>query len=235
MRKFWASPVNRQKGITGLETAIILIAFVVVASVFAFTLLSTGIFSSEKSKETVYAGLQEARSTLEPRGSMIGYKGQLSNGTNSIFKLSFVVSNSVKGEPVDLTPPFTKNDAGQDPDVSSGAKYTTVVQYQDAKQFLSDIPWTVAWVGDNDSDNLLEDNEKAEVTVWMLQRENGVADPTSSGGISIFASGGKGITATSSVLSTNSKFTIQVKPAQGSVLTMERTTPPQIDTVMDLR
>ncbi|MBT5320698.1 MAG: flagellin, partial [Chloroflexi bacterium] len=48
---------NGQRGITGLETAIILIAFVVVASVFAFTVLSTGIFASERSKETVFAGL----------------------------------------------------------------------------------------------------------------------------------------------------------------------------------
>ena len=35
-----------QKGITGLETAIVLIAFVVVASVFAFAVLSTGLTSS---------------------------------------------------------------------------------------------------------------------------------------------------------------------------------------------
>ena len=40
-----------QRGITGLETAIVLIAFVVVASVFAFAVLSTGLLSSEKSKE----------------------------------------------------------------------------------------------------------------------------------------------------------------------------------------
>ncbi len=48
---------ERQRGITGLETAIILIAFVVVASVFAFTVLSTGIFASERSKDTVCAGI----------------------------------------------------------------------------------------------------------------------------------------------------------------------------------
>ena len=41
---------SSQRGITGLETAIILIAFVVVASVFAFTVISTGIFTSETSK-----------------------------------------------------------------------------------------------------------------------------------------------------------------------------------------
>ena len=37
-----------QRGLTGIETAIILIAFVVVASVFAFTVLTTGIFSAEQ-------------------------------------------------------------------------------------------------------------------------------------------------------------------------------------------
>ena len=64
-----------ERGITGLETAIILIAFVVVATVFAFTVLSTGVFSAERSKETIYAGLQEARSSREPRGSVIAYSG----------------------------------------------------------------------------------------------------------------------------------------------------------------
>ena len=58
-------------GVTGLETAIILIAFVVVASVFAFTVLSTGIFVSERGKETVYAGLQQASGSIEIKGSVI--------------------------------------------------------------------------------------------------------------------------------------------------------------------
>ena len=59
-----------QRGITGLETAIVLIAFVVVSSVFAFAALSTGLFSSDKSKETISAGLAEARGTLEVRGGL---------------------------------------------------------------------------------------------------------------------------------------------------------------------
>jgi flagellin FlaB len=233
MRKYLGSTVASQKGITGLETAIILIAFVVVASVFAFTVLSTGIFSSEKGKETVYAGLQEARSSLEPRGSMIAYKGKTSSDT--VYKVSFVVSNAVNGEPIDLTPPFTKNDSGDDPDVSSGAKYVTVVQYQDKNQFLSDVPWTVAFIGDNDGDNLLEDNEKAEITVWLLQRDNLVANATDTNGVKLYSSGGKGITTAANIPAVSGKFTLQVKPPQGSVLTMERTLPPQFDKVMDLR
>ena len=46
-----------QRGVTGLETAIVLIAFVVVAAVFAFTVITTGLFSSEKAGETANAGL----------------------------------------------------------------------------------------------------------------------------------------------------------------------------------
>jgi flagellin-like protein len=59
-----------QRGITGLETAIILIAFVVVASVFAYTVLSAGLFSSERGKEAIYAGLENAAGTMEVVGSV---------------------------------------------------------------------------------------------------------------------------------------------------------------------
>ena len=54
INRFFKGLHRGQKGITGLETAIILIAFVTVASVLAYSVLSAGIFSSEKGKETVY-------------------------------------------------------------------------------------------------------------------------------------------------------------------------------------
>lgn len=63
--------LKQQRGVTGLETAIILIAFVVVASVFAFTVLSTGIFSAERGKDTIHAGLKGARSSLAVKGSVV--------------------------------------------------------------------------------------------------------------------------------------------------------------------
>jgi flagellin FlaB len=59
-----------QKGITGLETAIVLIAFVVVAAVFAFTVLTTGLFTSEKAKETALAGVAAASATMQVKGSV---------------------------------------------------------------------------------------------------------------------------------------------------------------------
>ena len=65
-----------QSGITGLETAIVLIAFVVVAAVFAFTVLTTGLFTSEKAKETALKGVSSAGGSLE----LIG--GVVAGGTN---------------------------------------------------------------------------------------------------------------------------------------------------------
>ncbi|MBI5565046.1 MAG: hypothetical protein HY870_09130 [Chloroflexi bacterium] len=62
---------RNEQGITALETAIILIAFVVVAAVFAFTILSTGTFLTERSKEAAYAGLQEVRGSMELKGSVV--------------------------------------------------------------------------------------------------------------------------------------------------------------------
>ncbi len=63
--------VSDQRGVTGLETAIILIAFVVVASIFAFTVLSSGIFSAERGKETVFSSLREARGSAAIKGSVV--------------------------------------------------------------------------------------------------------------------------------------------------------------------
>jgi len=62
---------KEQCGITGLETAIVLIAFVVVAAVFAFTVLTTGLFTSEKAKETALAGVQTTSSSLVIKGAVI--------------------------------------------------------------------------------------------------------------------------------------------------------------------
>ncbi len=226
-----------QKGITGLETAIILIAFVVVASVFAFTVLSTGIFASERSKETVFAGLEEAKSSIEPRGSVIAYKGKV-GATETIYKVAFVVSNAVSGEPVDLTPPYTANDAGTDPDIVGSAEYKTVISYIDINQYLSDVPWTVSWVGTNNSDNLLEEGEKAEITVWLLERITATAIG-SNDSVGTYntadVNGSTGITDSGTLIGTNDKFTIEVKPESGAVLTVQRTAPSRLDTVMDLK
>ena len=90
-----------QRGITGLETAISLIAFVVVASVFAFAVLSTGLLSSEKSKETVLGGLEETSSTISVRGSVIGDSNSVKTAIDTV---KFTLSSAAQAsDAVDLS------------------------------------------------------------------------------------------------------------------------------------
>jgi archaeal flagellin FlaB len=79
-----------ERGITALETAIILIAFVVVAAIFAFTVLSTGTFLTERSKEAAYAGLQEVRGSMELKGSVV----LEATGSDIVFNLATVAGGS---------------------------------------------------------------------------------------------------------------------------------------------
>jgi len=213
-----------QRGITGLETAIILIAFVVVASVFAYTVLSAGIFSSQKGQEAIYSGLEQTRSTLEPKGSVVGYKGTVGD-TNALVKVEFTVANALEGEPVDLTPPYTFDGTNLS---ESGLDNVTQIAYSDKNLFISDCAWTLDWVGKHTDDYLLEDNEKAVITVWLVNYSGG-SYSLGSGASDPF------IDSTANLVGTNHTFTLEVKPPNGATLNIERTTPAHLDTVMDLQ
>src|SRR6478672_3599732 len=127
MRKFIKNARRRmqdERGITGLETAIILIAFVVVATVFAFIVLTTGIFSAERGKETVFAGLQKARGTMEIRGGVVA----LAATPPTVDSFQFSVSTTAGGDPIPLDPTATTQ--------------RTVIAYRDADVSVNDVPYT---------------------------------------------------------------------------------------------
>ena len=78
---------------TGLETAIILIAFVTVSAVLAYSVLTSGLFSTEKAKETVYKGLEKARGTLELKSAVIGTSANMTELESVIFFIALAVPN----------------------------------------------------------------------------------------------------------------------------------------------
>ncbi len=139
-----------ERGITGLETAIILIAFVVVASVFAYTVLSAGIFSSQKGQEAIHAGLEEARASMEIKGSVFADGNTTGNGTATA--VVFTLTNALKGQKIDLTP-------------NDGGTHVTIISYTDSYQHEEDIAWDVTFIGMDNGDNLLEMDEQAVITV----------------------------------------------------------------------
>jgi len=338
-----------QRGVTGLETAIILIAFVVVASVFAFTVLSTGIFSAERGKETIHAGLRGARSSLELKGSvvaeglinktlsladtvwtatsttvasttldtidkkegtasadvlidasfttgLIAYKnldttvdiskidsiqlwvkyttttasgdlelvvddsagcgsalenidlpvlvgstwklvtlGITDNSDMTAIKcvglnltaddglqtanldevvaqgqattLLITLTNTLEGEPIDLKEPGDSDANGLS---DSDSTHSLILTYSDKNQVVRDVYWTQTFVGQNDSDDLLEAGEKVELNVRLT-----------------------GLSSSFPVLG-DTRFDLEIRPESGGTVVIERTMPDIIDAVMNL-
>jgi archaeal flagellin FlaB len=69
---------------TGLEAAIVLIAFVVVASVFAYVILGAGFFTTQKSQETIYKSVEQASTNVQIVGNVYGLQSTGSSGINEI-------------------------------------------------------------------------------------------------------------------------------------------------------
>ena len=136
-----------------METAIVLIAFVVVSSVFAFSVLSVGLFSSDKAKETISAGLEGKRSTLEMKGSLI-LTASTTGASGVVSQIQFQVGMVAAGDLADLTPG------------------NTIIRYTDKNQvrnFTTSTDFSAANVASfGDSDTLLEPGELFEIKLLNL-------------------------------------------------------------------
>ena len=63
---------RNENAFTGLEAAIVLIAFVVVAAVFSYVVLGAGFFTTQKSQQVVHAGVTQAASNIVVKGNVYG-------------------------------------------------------------------------------------------------------------------------------------------------------------------
>lgn len=175
---------KEQKGITGLETAIILIAFVTVASVLGYSVLSAGIFSAEKGKQAVYSGLAQAQASMQVKGSVYA-----TTAADAVTTVTFTLASVLNDESVDMTAPTA---AGVDADNEN----TLVINYTDSDGASgNNVLWTATHNGKPGSDaNMLGPNEQMLISVTLPDNELGVYD----------------------------SFTLQIVPAKGAAITLER-------------
>jgi len=120
--------------------------------VFAFVVLSTGLFSAERGKETVFAGLEKARGNLEVRGALTVTDTDVPpNGAiGDTDEIRFNVALAAGGFPISIDPAAYTN--------------TVVINYIDGQDRVADVDYIVTWILE-DGDTLLEVGELAEITV----------------------------------------------------------------------
>lgn len=152
----WNRFLKDNKGFTGLEAAIVLIAFVVVAAVFSYVMLGAGFYTTQKSQEVVHTGVQQASSSLAPSGDVI-IKGGDGPDVDSI---TFYITNTAGGASVDLN--------------------KTIITYTDIDDFVtkeydatSSGTWTYSTIIDSGSGatNLIEKGEKYKVVLDLTDTD----------------------------------------------------------------
>lgn len=208
--------MKNDSAFTGLEAAIVLIAFVVVAAVFSYVVLGAGFFTTQKSQEVVHTGTQQASSSLEIIGNVYGV-ATASNAENLKY-VKFTVGNTAGGTALDVTKMVVSyiDDSVRDVDVAyTSATGTTLIDelidksadVTAAGQTAGALSWGVIEKFNGDADNLLEPGEQFEI---------GVAVPSFSA-------------------KQNVPITINLQPAVGAVFQLKRNVGAQIDLVNILR
>ena len=153
--------INDNKGFTGLEAAIVLTAFVVVAAVFSYVVLGAGFFTTDTAKQVVHTGMEQATSSASVVGDVMA-AGSGTNVTNITVTLQLTAGNN----PVDM------------------AKNRTIISYTAIDRHVDDLYGTnstVTWVINEThlgisttGDDMLEVNEKLQIELdisWFAAGE----------------------------------------------------------------
>jgi flagellin FlaB len=147
MRKY----MNREEAFTGLEAAIVLIAFVVVAAVFSYVVLGAGFFTTQKSQEVVSSGVAQASSSMEILGDVYG----IGNTTAvELEGVQFTVGLTAGGSAIDV------NKTTVTWSTSSTVETLTYDGFDSGGSSLTAGHWAIVERNNDDSDYLLEEYEQ---------------------------------------------------------------------------
>ena len=156
---------------------------------------------------------------MERRGAVIAPADPSALGDNgTIQQITFTVANVLGGEAVDFTEPTA--DSANTGRADSTSTNKVVINYIDANQTVKDLYWEAVALGTTNGNDLLEANEKFQITIG--------ADTGDAGGDLMNALAGN-------LLDINTTFTLEVLTPSGAVLVIERTTPAYINQKMNLR
>lgn len=248
MRLFNNKLLKDERAFTGLEAAIVLTAFVVVAAVFSYVVLGAGFFTSEKSKEVIHTGVDQATSSLEIGGYMAGHGWNYSyvngsaddnwvglwnaSGTDDAYNYrSYYAWNesNISTQYVQNTTRLTVVEiqvelaAGQNPvDMDK-----IVISYSDVDTYVAQVD--AVTTANATKGNFTVTSTSGQWAYSLLTSEAGTSnmlDPTEKMLI-MMALPAWGV-------GTYDEFVIDIKPGQGATLTVTKTAPGSIQKTMVL-
>jgi flagellin FlaB len=194
MKKFLKS-----EAFTGLEAAIVLIAFVVVAAVFSYVVLGAGFFTTQKAQQVVYSGVQQSSSNLIVLGEVYGDATGTTDNPARIHAIIFNLGLTAGGSSIDLNKTvFTYQNKTI---LKTIDQYTggAVVPFCEGAE-PADWQWCITNSQNADTDASLERNEQFTIQVNLTR--------DTSGG-----------------LMASDDFTLQVRPDIGATIPIHKSAP----------
>ena len=229
---------HSHRGVIGVESAIVMIAFVIVAAALAFVVLNMGFSTSQKAKTTIISGLEESGSSMQLSGKVTGVGCTTSAGqcgsTPYLNATAFPIKITSGGESVDLAVATTaikylSNSVEYDDIYSgpiTGAEYRSLSLAFDQADTESNASFD-AW----NSKQPITGNatsSTAAIIYWSVQKNTN----------SILDEGEHAVLAIAYDLSDRpaalDKIRVEIIPATGASLTMERQIPNISNSVVDL-
>jgi flagellin FlaB len=194
-----------ENAFTGLEAAIVLIAFVVVAAVFSYVVLGAGFFTSQTAQSTVHTGVSQASSSMQEVGNTYG----IANGADSaISYVNVTIALTAGGTPIDLSTmvvSYTDNNGGHVPNMSYGGIGTDAGANCPTLTSNSNY-WCIGQKINNVTTGAMLDNNAQMILMVGLP----------------------------STAKPNTQFSINFQPSVGAVLPIDRTIPGGLTAVQPL-
>ena len=227
------------RGIVGIEAAIVLIAFVVVAAALAFVVLNMGFYTTQRSKEVMGQGLAQASSALEIDGTVLA---KVDTDSGKLVCAVIPIRLSAGQKDVDLTPgkadiavwvinkggmTATYTNAKHEP-AATPPIYTQAIT--DLKQYLHDISGETVYAANFTIDELCKAAGATWSGVAVIWREPNNGDNVLQAGEKVlvvvnFTKLGSILTQVDGGLKPYDIFKVEIKPPIGSALTIERQVP----------
>ena len=212
--------LKNEDAFTGLEAAIVLIAFIVVAAVFSYVMLGAGFFATQEAQRTVHTGSQQASSSLEIIGNIYGMNDNAATPLNpqKLDYIEFTVGNTAGGAPIDITQLLVTFVCGETSQVIEFDEEHSINKIGKAEASATiTIPagkWGVvdtyndvgnAGTADANRNKLLEPGE--QFVLRIVFPEDGAA------------------------LTPNTRFSVNLQPAVGAAFPIKKTVPSNLDKV----
>ena len=199
MKKLFKS----KRGIVGVEAAIVLIAFIIIAAALSYVVINMGFYTTQKTKETMQTGLEESLSALQLDGVVTGK----TNNNGEIQYIVFPVKLSAGKASLDLS------------------KNSTVVSVYLPGKTLLNIYHGANSTAETDLDSILSNNSTFK---GIYNQQGAMFALYNDDGDKVLESNEKAfliINLNTETLADYQTIKIEVRTAKGAALTVVRTAP----------